>query len=156
MHRRPWGQNDITWICYWTPSASLIPNIFHLLAALLKISQTTSNCSYYLMLVRCLFLFCICLRDDKSLVLVTVIVFCFVLSENVIVWSEWQFHLITCRVDWTFKVASLIFRSARTSCTTSEDPYVRAKNLDHLYTGIHALWIIRSLIKPTRWHKGIP
>ena len=32
-----------------------------------------------------------------------------------------------------------VFRSARTSCTTSEDPSVRAKNLDHLYTGIHAL-----------------
>ena len=25
-----------------------------------------------------------------------------------------------------------------------------------IYTGIHALRIIRSLIKPTRWHKGIP
>ena len=27
---------------------------------------------------------------------------------------------------------------------------------EFIYTGIHALWIIRSLIKPTRWHKGIP
>ena len=45
---------------------------------------------------------------------------------------------------------SAVFRSARTSCTTSENPYVCKKNLDHLYTCIHALWIIRSLIKPTR------
>ena len=30
------------------------------------------------------------------------------------------------------------------------DPPVCAKNLDHLYKGIHALWIIRSLIKPTQ------
>ena len=27
---------------------------------------------------------------------------------------------------------------------------------EFIYTGIHALWIIRSLIKPIRWHKGIP
>ena len=35
-----------------------------------------------------------------------------------------------------------LFRSARTSCTTSgwlNCPPARAKNLDHLYTGIHAL-----------------
>ena len=47
-----------------------------------------------------------------------------------------------------------IFRSARTSCTTSDwpvHPSVRKRNLDHLYTGIHALWIITSLIKPTQW-----
>ena len=27
---------------------------------------------------------------------------------------------------------------------------------EFIYTGIHALWIIRSLIKPTRWPNGIP
>ena len=30
------------------------------------------------------------------------------------------------------------------------------KNLDHLYTGKYALWIIRRLIKPTGWPHGIP
>ena len=59
-----------------------------------------------------------------------------------------------------------IFRSARTSCTTfgwfvrsSVRPFFRssrAKNLDHLYTGTYALWIIWRLIKPTRWPHGIP
>ena len=37
-----------------------------------------------------------------------------------------------------------IFRSARTSCTTSDGPVRCRKNLDHFYTGIHALGIIRS------------
>ena len=45
-------------------------------------------------------------------------------------------------------------RSRTLSCPQSCP--VRKKNLDHFYTGIHALWIIRSLIKPTRWNKGIP
>ena len=55
-------------------------------------------------------------------------------------------------------ITVLLLRSARTSCRTFNFPVhpSRAKNLDHLYTGIHALWIIRSLIKPTRWNKGIP
>ena len=35
-------------------------------------------------------------------------------------------------------------------------PSVRKKNLDHLYTGIYALWIMRRLIKPTLWPHGIP
>ena len=39
------------------------------------------------------------------------------------------------------EVSPPIFRSARTSCTTFgwSRPSVRAKNLDHLYTGIYAL-----------------
>ena len=32
----------------------------------------------------------------------------------------------------------------------------RAKNLDPMYTGIYASWIIRRLLKPTRWPNGIP
>ena len=35
-------------------------------------------------------------------------------------------------------------------------PSVRAKNLDPMYTGIYASWIIRRLLKPTRWPNGIP
>ena len=52
-----------------------------------------------------------------------------------------------------------IFRSARTSCTTFDGPRPvpsRAKNLDHLYTGIYALWIMKRLIKPTLWPHRIP
>ena len=40
------------------------------------------------------------------------------------------------------------------------DPRTRAparnENLDPMYTGIYASWIIRRLIKPTRWPNGIP
>ena len=36
------------------------------------------------------------------------------------------------------------------------DPPVPKKNLDHLYTGIYALCIIRRLIKPTQWPMGSP
>ena len=50
-----------------------------------------------------------------------------------------------------------MFRSARTSCTTfGWSRPIRAKNLDHLYTGIYALWIIERLTKPTLWSHGIP
>ena len=59
----------------------------------------------------------------------------------------------------TYKQAR-VFRSARTSCTTfgwsRPVPSVRKKNLDHLYTGIYALWIMKRLIKPTLWPNGIP
>ena len=58
-------------------------------------------------------------------------------------------------------VVTLVFRSARTSCTTfgwSVRPVCpfRAKNLDHLYTPIYALWIMKRLIKPIVWPHGIP
>ena len=35
-------------------------------------------------------------------------------------------------------------------------PLVRKKNLDHIYTGLYASWIIWRLIKPAWWPHGIP
>ena len=35
-------------------------------------------------------------------------------------------------------------------------PSFRKKNLDHLYTGIYALWIMKRIIKPILWPNGIP
>ena len=57
-------------------------------------------------------------------------------------------------VGWEYD----LFRSARTSCRTFDFPTRPSATIfpEFIYTGIHALWIIRSLIKPTRWHKGIP
>ena len=52
-----------------------------------------------------------------------------------------------------------ISRSARTSCTTSgwiACPPALKIWITYIPACIHALWIIRSLIKPTRWPNGIP
>ena len=50
------------------------------------------------------------------------------------------------------KWISWVFGFPRTSCTTSGWP-VRpsARKIWITYTGIHAFWIIRGVIKPTRW-----
>ena len=60
--------------------------------------------------------------------------------------------------NWWCEVAD-VFRSARTSWTSFCWPaclLVHNKNLDPLYTGIYASWIIKRLIKPTQWPSGIP
>ena len=71
-----------------------------------------------------------------------------------ILFSLWLVMHVASQFD-QYKCVILLSRSARTSCNTSGGP-VRKKNLDHLYTGIYDLRIIRRLIKPTWWPHGIP
>ena len=63
-------------------------------------------------------------------------------------WNLWETKTLQL---WFPNEKRDIFRSARVSWNFCINPSVRKKNLDHLYTGIYASWIIRGLIKPTWW-----
>ena len=62
-----------------------------------------------------------------------------------------------CIVGWMLQSSNNIFRSARTSCTTYDQPIrPQWKSGSPTYIQAHASWITRRHIKPTRWPHGIP
>ena len=80
------------------------------------------------------------IKGNRAIFLYVITIFAIFKQSSHIHLHEWQLFIIP------------FFRSARTSCTTfgwSVCPScpIRAKNLDHLYPGIYAFLIMKSLIK---------